>query len=130
MASGYGILKVLHVAAVSVSGALFILRAMWMLRESAMLNQRWVRVAPHAVDTVLLAAALGLLALLHLNPFAIPWLSAKLVALAGYIVFGSLALKRGRTRRVRIVALVIALTLFGYMVGTALTRDPGFFLPG
>ena len=84
----------------------------------------------NACVSVLLAAALGLLMRLHLNPFTTPWLSAKLIALAGYIVFGSLALKRGRNRRTRNISLLIALGLFAYMVGTALTRDPGFLFPG
>lgn len=124
----YWFLKSLHISAVAVSGALFLLRANWMLRDSAMLRRRWVRVLPHAVDTVLLSAALGLLAVLHLNPFAQPWLTAKLLALLGYIVFGSVALKRGRTRRVRMAALFVAIALFAYMVGTAVTRNPTFFL--
>jgi uncharacterized membrane protein SirB2 len=122
-------LKYLHVGAVIASGSLFLVRAAWMLRESGMLRRSWVRVVPHVIDTVLLAAALGLLWLLELNPFVQPWLSAKLAALAGYIASGSVALKRGRTRGVRIVALVIAVAFFLYMVGTALTRDPAFLLP-
>ena len=126
----YSLLKHLHVGAVIASGSLFLLRAAWMLRDSAMLGRRWVRVLPHVVDTVLLSAALGLLALLHLNPFALPWLSAKLIALVGYIVVGSVALKRGRTRRIRVSALIGAVLLFAYMVGTAITRNPAFLLPG
>jgi uncharacterized membrane protein SirB2 len=128
-ASLYVLLKNLHVGAVAASGGLFLLRAGWMLRRPEMLSRRWVRVVPHAVDTVLLSAALGLLAVLHLNPFTTPWLAAKLLALVGYIVAGSVALKRGRTRRGRVAALVLAVALFGYMVGTALTRNPVFFMP-
>jgi uncharacterized membrane protein SirB2 len=125
----YWTLKYLHVSAVVLSGSLFLLRGTWMLRESEMLRRRWVRIVPHMVDTVLLAAALGLLWLLHLNPLVHAWLTAKLIALAGYIVSGSVALKRGRTHRVRTIALIVAIALFLYMVGTALTRDPAFFLP-
>jgi uncharacterized membrane protein SirB2 len=125
----YSFLKTLHVGAVAASGALFALRAGWMLRRPEMLSRRWVRVVPHGVDTVLLAAALGLLAVLQLNPFTTPWLAAKLLALVGYIVAWSVALKRGRTRGVRIAALGLAGALFAYMVGTALTRNPAFFIP-
>lgn len=128
--NAYSMLKLVHVSAVALSGTLFAVRGVWMLRGSALLQHRWARTAPHVVDTVLLAAALGLLMRLQLNPFVTPWLSAKLIALAGYIVFGSLALKRGRNRRTRNISLLIALGLFAYMVGTALTRDPGFLLPG
>jgi uncharacterized membrane protein SirB2 len=124
----YWTLKYLHVSAVVASGSLFLLRGAWMLRGSEMLQRHWVRTVPHMVDTVLLAAALGLLWLLQLNPLAHGWLTAKLVALAGYIVSGSVAIKRGRTRRARVVALAVAIGLFLYMVGTALTRDPAFLL--
>ncbi len=128
--NAYALLKGLHVSAVALSGIFFLVRGVWMLRGSALLQHSWVRISPHVVDTVLLAAALGLLILLRLNPVVTPWLIAKLMALVGYIVFGSVALKRGRTRRTRIITLLIALGLFAYMVGTALTRDPSFFLPG
>jgi uncharacterized membrane protein SirB2 len=125
----YPWLKSLHVGAVAASGVLFLVRGVWMLSESDMLRRRWVRIVPHAVDTVLLVAALGLLWILDLNPLAHDWLAAKLAALAGYIVSGSVALKRGRTQAVRVSALIIAIALFLYMAGTALTRDPVFFLP-
>ena len=128
--NGYVLLKGLHVSAVALSGIFFLVRGVWMLRGSAQLQQSWVRISPHVVDSVLLAAALGLLIKLRLNPFVTPWLSAKLLALLGYVVFGSFALKRGRPRQTRIITLLIALGLFAYMVGTALTRDPFFFLPG
>jgi uncharacterized membrane protein SirB2 len=122
----YPVLKALHVTAVVLSGIFFAVRGVWMLRGSASLQKRWVRIAPHVIDSVLLVTALGLLFRLQLNPFVTPWLGAKLAALSGYIVFGSIALKRGRTRKARVASLLVALGLFAYMAGTALTRDPGF----
>ncbi len=122
-------LKHLHMTAVAVSGAFFLVRGIWMLRHSDMLQRRWVRVAPHIVDTVLLLSALGLLWVLSLSPFAHGWLTAKIVALVLYIVAGSIALKRGRSRRTRIDFFAVAIVLFAYMVGVALTREPWFFLP-
>jgi len=40
------------------------------------------------------------------------WLTAKLVALVVYIGLGTVALKRGRTRRTRIAAWLVAQAVF------------------
>jgi len=120
----YVTLKAIHVAAVTTSLALFTLRGAWMLAAPARLRQGWVRVLPHVVDSVLLASAIAMTVIARLNPAQHPWLAAKIVALVLYIVLGSVALKRGRTRATRIVALVLALAVFGYIVAVALAKSP------
>jgi uncharacterized membrane protein SirB2 len=120
----YWFLKVSHVGAVVVSGALFALRGWWMLRNPGELNAKWVRVVPHVVDTVLLASAIALAVMTAQYPLQQSWLTAKLLGLILYIALGSIALKRGRTLAVRSVALAAALATFGYIVGVALTRTP------
>jgi uncharacterized membrane protein SirB2 len=87
-----------------------------------------VRRASQWVDTALLAAALLLLMVLQLNPFATPWLLVKLVLLVAYIVFGTLALKRAPSRAGKALAFAAALTCFAAMVATARTHDPSGFL--
>jgi uncharacterized membrane protein SirB2 len=120
----YWLLKYTHVAAVIASFALFFLRGLWMMRAPEKLAVRWVRVVPHVVDTVLLASAIALAALTAQYPFAQSWLTAKVVALVVYIGLGTVALRRGSTRRVRIVAWVMALIVFGYIVAVARARNP------
>jgi 1-acyl-sn-glycerol-3-phosphate acyltransferase len=56
------------------------------------------------------------------------WLWAKVVALIAYVVLGTLALKRGRTRGTRIAAFVAALATFGYIVSVAIAKSPLGFL--
>ena len=116
-------IKHLHISAVVLSGSLFLLRGAWMLADSPWLQQRWVRVVPHLVDTVLLASAITLAMWSGQYPVEQPWLTAKVLALIAYIVLGSVALKRGRTRTTRTVALIAALLSFAYIVGVALTRS-------
>jgi uncharacterized membrane protein SirB2 len=120
----YWLLKYIHVTAVIASFALFFLRGLWMMRLPEKLAVRWVRVVPHVVDTVLFASAIALAALTAQYPFVQSWLTAKVVALVVYIGLGSIALRRGRTRRMRIVAWVMALIVFGYIIAVARTRDP------
>ena len=50
-------LKHFHMACAAASGCLFLLRGAWMLRASPLLQQRWVKILPHLVDTALLASA-------------------------------------------------------------------------
>ena len=120
----YVALKHLHLTAVVLSFTLFVLRGVWMLIDSPRLRRPWVRVVPHVIDTVLLASALGLVAILHQYPLVHGWLTAKVAALIVYIVLGSIALKRGSSKPVRAAAWIAALAVFGYIVSVALTRSP------
>ena len=62
--------------------------------------------------------------MLQLNAFSQPWLLAKFAGLIAYIVVGTIAIKRGPTMQIRIIAFVGAVALFVYIVGVALTKSP------
>lgn len=119
----YLAVKHLHMTCAFLSGSFFALRGSWMLRGSPLLQRRWVKVAPHIIDTTLLASALTMVFWSRQYPFVEPWLTAKVVALLLYIVLGSIALKRGKTRTMRVSAFVAALAVFAYIVRVALTRQ-------
>jgi uncharacterized membrane protein SirB2 len=123
-ASAYLIAKSLHVGAVVLSLTGFAARGALMLAGSRLLEARFVRVAPHVIDTVLLASALWLCWVIGQYPFVQGWLTAKVLGLLAYIVLGSIALRRGRTRGARVAAFVGALAAAGYIVCVALTHDP------
>lgn len=119
----YLAIKHIHMTTAVLSGALFLLRGVWMLRESAMLQKGWVRVFPHIVDSILLASAIVMVVWSAQYPFAQPWLGAKVVALLVYIGLGVVALKRGRTKQVRTLAFIGALLTFAYIMSVAVTRQ-------
>lgn len=123
MATEYIALKSTHLACVVLSYCFFFVRGVWMMRGSPLLDRRWVRILPHVIDTVLLASAIMLAFVLKLNPLATPWLAAKIGGLVLYIVLGTIALRRGRTRSVRLTAWIAALAVFGYIIGVAVTRQ-------
>jgi len=123
----YLAIKHLHITFAVLSGIFFLLRGLWMLLDSSMLQRRWVKVVPHVVDTLLLASALVLVFWSGQYPFVQDWLTAKVLALVAYIVLGTMALKRGKTKGVRTFALLAALATFAYIVAVALTRDAGIF---
>lgn len=95
-----------------------------MLHDSPVLQQRWVRIAPHTVDSVLLASAIALAWQLGISPLTHPWLAAKIVALLLYIVIGTFALKRGKTKHNRMIAWLTAQLVFFYIVSVAVTHNP------
>ncbi len=119
----YEALKWLHVASVAASGAGFLARGALMLADSPLLRMRVVRVVPHIIDTVLLASAIALAVLARLSPLQHTWLATKIIALLLYILLGTVALKRGRTRRGRATAFAAAVAVFAYIVSVALQRD-------
>jgi len=121
---GYGELRYLHMALAATSLALFVLRGLWMLRDSPRLRDRWVRIVPHVVDTAFLASGIALAVLLRQYPLVHGWLTAKVFGLIGYIILGSVALKQGRTRGVRAGAFALALAVFAYIVGVARMKTP------
>jgi uncharacterized membrane protein SirB2 len=122
------LLKHLHLSTIALTLALFVLRGIWMMAESPRLQARWVRIVPHINDTLLLASGIGLAVLTQQYPLVHGWLTAKFFALILYIVLGTVALKRGKTRGQRIAAWVAALLVFGYMVAVAVTHDPFPFM--
>ncbi len=119
----YLLVKHLHIATAAVSIAFFLLRAVWMLAESPLLQRRWVRVLPHLNDSLLLVFALIMVVQSRQYPFAAPWLTAKVLALLVYIVTGAMALRYARTPAARRRWLVLALASVAYIVAVALTRD-------
>lgn len=116
--------KLLHQAFAALSFLGFFVRGILMLRSSPLLGARFARVAPHVIDTGLLAAALTLMLHIRQYPFVHGWLTAKVIGLLLYIALGTVALRRGRTRRIRVAAWVAAQGVFLYIVLVALTHSP------
>ena len=126
----HGLVKAVHLGAVGLTLALFVLRGIWMMRDSPRLRARWVRIVPHLNDTVLLGSGITLAILLRQYPLVHGWLTAKFFALITYIVLGSIALKSGKSRGRRIAAWLAALLVFAYLLTVARARSPFPFPPG
>ena len=118
------LVKTIHVTCAILTIGGFTLRGYWMLRASPLLNNPWVKVVPHIVDTVLLAAGIWLAVNIAQYPGTHAWLTAKVLGLLAYILLGSIALKRGKTKTIRVTAWVAATLVFFYIVFVALKRSP------
>lgn len=121
--SSYGVLLVIHVSTVFISIAGFLVRGVWMMRSSSLLQQRWVRVVPHINDTLLLVSAIALVVVTSQYPGPSTWLNAKIIALVVYILLGIIALNRGKTMQVRVGAWVLAIAVYAYMVLVAFSKS-------
>lgn len=120
----YPQIKAAHVGLALCSGAFFATRGLAVLRGARWPQAAWARGTSMAVDSALLLAAVLLLAALGLNPFATPWLLAKLGLLVAYVVLGVLALRRARTPAGRAFSLAAALACYGAMVAVARAHHP------
>jgi uncharacterized membrane protein SirB2 len=120
----YPEIRAVHIAAVLTSGGLFLIRALaWNAFDA-----RWAMAAPlrwlaWTIDTVLLTAALMLMAIIHQDPIKDSWLTVKLSLLVAYILLGYYAL-RAATRPRRWAFLAAAALAFGYIYTVARAHDP------
>ena len=121
--SAYLIFKALHVCTAIISILSFIIRGIWMMQSSSALDKKWVRITPHINDTLLLVSAIVLVIITAQYPGPAVWINAKIIGLIVYIVLGVIALKRGKTLIVRIIAWVGALASFAFVYATALHKS-------
>jgi uncharacterized membrane protein SirB2 len=120
----YEAAKLIHVSCAALSITGFIARFPLALRSAPLLKRRWLRMAPHINDTLLLAAGIVMLVLAQLDPLRLDWLRTKIVLLAVYILLGMVALRPAFSRTIRQLAFVLALATFGYIIAVAMTRNP------
>jgi uncharacterized membrane protein SirB2 len=120
-------LRAIHMSCAGLSIIGFVVRWIWMLSGSPLLHTRSAKIIPHIVDTLLLLSAIALVAIIGFDRNA-PWLLAKIAGLVVYIVLGTFALKRGRTKGARAVFGVLAIIVFAFIASVARTHDPLGFL--
>jgi len=94
-----------------------------MVRDMDILQRKWVKIAPHVIDTALLVSAILLAIRIQQYPLVDPWLSAKLAALLLYIGLGMVALRFGKTKNQKIGAWCGAIIVFVYILLVAITRN-------
>lgn len=124
----YFAIKHLHVTCVVLSAMGFLLRGFWMMTGSPRLNALPVRVLPHVIDSALLLSAIALAVMIQQYPFDAGWVTAKVFGLIAYILLGTVALKRGRTKGIRLGAFVAALLVYAWIASVALTKNVAGYL--
>lgn len=120
----YQQIKLVHVAAVVASGSVFLMRGLLVQAGRAWAMATPVRFLSYTIDTVLLAAAILLLMIVPAAAYENGWMAAKLVLLVIYVGLGTVALRRGRTQRIRLACFVAALIVYLSMLAIARTHHP------
>lgn len=116
-------LKHSHISFVVLSYVLFVFRG-WLAVSGTYRPGKVTSIFVHGVDTLLLLLGISLAVLLQLNPLVTPWLLVKLLALVGYILIAAIWVRRGKTKKARLVGWVIAQVVFLYIVLVAITKNP------
>lgn len=121
------LIKYIHLSSVALTLIFFIIRGIWMIRDSELLKKKWVKILAPVIDTILLVSAIALTIKISQYPFVDNWLTAKVLAVILYIALGLVALTYGRTKNIRITAWLCALLCFGYIASVAVSRNPVVF---
>jgi uncharacterized membrane protein SirB2 len=116
------VLKTIHLTLAYLTVFGFVLRGIWALTDSAIRSEKWVKIVPHVIDTLLLVLGVAMAINLSISPLE-GWLAAKLVGLLAYIGFGVLTMRAARTN-MKVVGFVGALASVGYIFAVAFARNP------
>ena len=118
----YILLKQIHIMLAVTTLINFVIRGYWMIIDSSLLHSKWVKTIPHVIDTLFLSTAVALMLMAGFYPWIFDWVAAKILLLLLYIVFGTIALKRGRTKTQRIVAFIAALLCISLIFTSAFSK--------
>ncbi|HEX6957144.1 MAG TPA: SirB2 family protein [Ferrovibrio sp.] len=127
MAVFYPEIRLVHIAAISLMGLLFLLRGALALRHG---GAAWLRYLSYSVDTVWLTAALMLMTILQQYPFIDAWLTVKLLLVLVFVALRLFAFSPSVPRARRIALWIAGAAVYGFIVSIARTHDPWGFLGG
>ncbi|GAA5186066.1 SirB2 family protein [Ferrimonas gelatinilytica] len=117
-------LKHTHLTLIGLSVGLFVLRFIWSMMGSGLMQRKWVKIVPHVLDTLLLLSGIALIMVAGWMPLRDAWLTEKLLAMVAYIFLGVLTFKLQRGRVFKVVAFLGALGWVYYMAVLAVTKSP------
>ena len=120
----YLIIKNIHIAFAALAIGGFLLRGYWRVTNNDLHQNRATKIVPHVSDALFLATGVWLISILNLPWMQTPWLLAKFAGLTGYIIFGMIAFRFGKSDAIRLVAFVAAVASFAFVVGAAITKSP------
>lgn len=125
----YLAIKMIHLICVVASLIGFFARGAGHLAGASWVDQKWVKVAPHVVDTLLLVSGVGLIMVTHQYPGETPWVNVKLGLVVIYILLGMAAFRLARNRLQVALAWVGALGIAALILVVARTHQvPSFVL--
>jgi len=119
--------KHLHMTLAVLSISFFTLRFAWTLMNSDLLQRKWAKIAPHIIDTLLLALGVAMAVRLAINPMEQLWLGEKLIAIVAYIFTGYYTLKLARNKAMQIIGYLGAMGWVMLVMRIAMTKENVIF---
>ena len=120
----YMAFKHLHLLAVVLTLVFFLARSGGLVMGMQWINKSWARSTQHLIDLVILASALGLCYYLAQWPFYnSAWITAKFIALVGYMGLTAFAFKR---RKLLLIAAPLVFLIYAAWVAVNRVPFPGF----
>lgn len=123
----YSEIKLLHIICVISTLTLFSIRVIWRFFFPHLLQQHWVKILPHTIDTILFMSGIALVVLLQQYPFVHAWITIKFFVVLTYIICGALVLKYAKTSFSCIIALIISILSAIYIILLAFYHQPNPF---
>ncbi len=120
----YMALKHSHMLFIALSVLFFTIRFVLVLRSSPVMQNKFIKVTPHIVDTFLLLTGIGLIMVTGFVPFtdAAPWMTTKLTGVLAYIALGFFTLKVARNNWLRTFGFLGALGWLLMAANTATSK--------
>ena len=118
----YLTIKTIHMTFALISFTGFLFRAYLMVNESRWLNHKAIQILPHVVDSVFLLSGATMAFMVNFGLFSQLWLTTKVTLLMFYLLFVGLALNRGKTKSIRVIAFFLAVFTFAQIVGVAVNK--------
>ena len=119
-------IKHLHMLFVVLSFAGFTGRIILAEINPHTLKPKWIKIAPHVIDTLLLLSGVSLVIIGSWFSSDYGWIIAKFIALLVYIALGVLALRS--QGKIRWLAFTGAVLCFLYIARVAVSKQAWFFL--
>jgi uncharacterized membrane protein SirB2 len=124
----YLMLKHSHMLIAALTVLIFIVRGSFMFRESAALNHKFLRIAPHILYTLLLASGIALAVTLSFKLSEHIWLQAKFACLIAFIALAVFTFKL-KSKGARVACFIAALVVFANIFVIAFSKSPWGMLP-
>ena len=118
-------IKFFHLTFILLSISSFVGRIYLAEKRPEMLEQKWIKVGPHIVNTLLLITGLMLIFQGQWLSGEFGWIVAKIIALLGYIGLGMIAIKSQGALRWQAFAGAIA--CFMYIAIVAVSKHAFIF---
>ncbi len=119
-------LKHIHLLFVALLVVSFVGRVILAEFKPAIMRQKWLKIAPHVFDTLLLLSGLALVIQGNWLMGDYDWLVAKILVLLIFIGLGVLAMRNdGKTRWLAFAGAMVCLL---FIAGVAVSKQVLFFL--